>query len=832
MQKRKRLLFDVLFEASIVICLLLCICPAKTALRVGVEEDDGSMSSLQLYTEPYEVAEERDTEAQEYTINLTYDPLKYKELGCTTTGKKLYIDVMYGNLRAKRLSAEDLTTYDTVYTEYPENEYFEYMQIEDLLDKYVGKGYIIALAVSGDGGSGLTQEAINMFHEIGCVITPADYIHHSYYLLIDDSTICVEKIEMDEIDYETSIDGHQIYLRSRGNYNGADAEILIDGINYCTAGRGINAVVYNTEDDTLIDSVVFDTSGSSVMTRNYDYFYSESEYVLNMNLFERISSIVWVYKRIRVITLLTAAAILLIVWINTRKALFGKNRKEESARGIVIKQIPIALLTLLAVGLVAGYQYLCKSFKDVSISQLLYHLNTDLGGTNWGDYVKLIAGLIALMGAAVLLNIYTAKDILHLQNAGLKLREKRIRGFRRRAVLVAVSTMCILGVFVQFYTQYGVLDYFVSQIQTSTLFEQYYVDAAETDIVFPENKKNLIYIFVESMEITNATQEEGGAESFNAIPELVELAQLNDCFNGTEEQLNGGLTQGNTTWTVAGMLAQTAGIPLNAPTVGNDYGATEFLPGAYSIGEILEQEGYSNCLLLGSEAKFAHRATYFKEHGNYEICDYDWAIEEELIPQDYRVWWGYEDAKLFEFAKDKIIEMSEGDEPFNFTMLTADTHFTDGYWCQDCEELYDAQYSNVLACASHKIGEFIEWIQEQDFYEDTVIVISGDHLCMDAVYYSNVPEDYERKTYVNVINSAKSEPNEVRQYTTMDLFPTTLSAMGCEIEGNRLGLGTDLYSDTQTLTEFLGKENYEYQLGLTSEYYKNHILIKETDIDE
>ena len=46
------------------------------------------------------------------------------------------------------------------------------------------------------------------------------------------------------------------------------------------------------------------------------------------------------------------------------------------------------------------------------------------------------------------------------------------------------------------------------------------------------------------------------------------------------------------------------------------------------------------------------------------------------------------------------------------------------------------------------------------------------------------------------INSAVNPVNNMkRTYTTMDNFPTTLAAMGVKIEGNRLGLGTNLFSE-------------------------------------
>ena len=58
----------------------------------------------------------------------------------------------------------------------------------------------------------------------------------------------------------------------------------------------------------------------------------------------------------------------------------------------------------------------------------------------------------------------------------------------------------------------------------------------------------------------------------------------------------------------------------------------------------------------------------------------------------------------------------------------------------------------------------------------------------------------------------------------MDLFPTTLSAMGVTIKGDRLGLGTDLYSDTPTLLEELGENYLNYELSLNSTFYDKNIL--------
>ena len=210
---------------------------------------------------------------------------------------------------------------------------------------------------------------------------------------------------------------------------------------------------------------------------------------------------------------------------------------------------------------------------------------------------------------------------------------------------------------------------------------------------------------------------------------------------------------------------------------------------------------------------------YFTGHGDYEIFDYYTAIEEGKIPEDYYVFWGYEDEKLFEYAKEEVLELASQGEPFNFTLLTVDTHFEDGYVCELCGDEYEDQYANVIACSSSQISEFVSWLQEQDFYEDTTVVINGDHPTMDSDFCEDVSDDYTRRTYTAILNSsAETVRDEARDYTTLDLFPTTLAALGCTIEGDRLGLGTNLYSDTDTLLEEYGMDYMNEELEKKSDF--------------
>ena len=297
--------------------------------------------------------------------------------------------------------------------------------------------------------------------------------------------------------------------------------------------------------------------------------------------------------------------------------------------------------------------------------------------------------------------------------------------------------------------------------------------------------------------------------------------------------LNGAHSLSGTTFTTAAIVADTSGTPINTSLMSNEtvnawsYGEKSILPGVWTLGDVLHEEGYRQMFLIGSNGVFGGRSPYMKAHGDYEIKDYNSALAEGRIPEDYYVWWGYEDEKLIAYAKEELQKLAEGNEPFNFTMLTADTHFTDGYLCPQCGDAYSEQYSNVIACSSKMIAELISWILEQDFYENTTIVIAGDHPTMDSGYIERRnAQNYDRRVYVTIINAADGckEKERERGYSTFDLYPTTLAALGAQIEGDQLGLGVNLFSEKETLYEKYGKEYLDGELLKSSQYYEKHFM--------
>ena len=509
--------------------------------------------------------------------------------------------------------------------------------------------------------------------------------------------------------------------------------------------------------------------------------------------------------------------------------------EKKSAFGRFISALILILLgivVLFACVLFVTERWLFNTWAALAMDEILYHLSASFQGTN----PEMIRDYILHYGiyAAAALVLYIISMILT--------RKSRSGRVIVICLWIAVSFALVDFVYYDVDRQINLGEYFrelnaPERERTGDFIFDNYTAPNSVEMKFPEQKRNLIFIYLESMETTYTDVKSGGAFSRSIIPELTEIAREYDDFSGDSDQLDGGVALPGSTWTMGAMFAQSTAMPLKLPISGLQVESqidTDFFPGLTAIGDVLKNEGYHQVLMIGSDAAFGGREAYFETHGEFEIQDYNYAKEQGLIDQDYFVFWGYEDQKLFSFAKDELKKLAKADEPFNLTLLTVDTHFEDGYVCPLCKKEFGAnQYANVMACSSRQVAAFIKWVQKQDFYENTTIVLSGDHPTMDKDFCKDVPDSYQRKTYTAVINSAVDpiNPDRERLYTTFDLYPTTLAAMGVTIKGNRLGLGTNLYSLRDTILEEYGVETCTAELEKPSAFmdsFSNVSITEET----
>ena len=534
--------------------------------------------------------------------------------------------------------------------------------------------------------------------------------------------------------------------------------------------------------------------------------------------------------------------------------------KKGKEKGILKKWLfstLVFLFSFFSFFLYFSLYFLLNNWNELTVDEILYHLKAPMGGAN-GDLVRLFLLSVLLPSSVIVLLLFCFYILLQkckLQEpcsvsppkevpAGalpavkknplcalheILISKKKTIFFK---ILVTLKHCYLLTCFCLgfFFFVLTIADawesislgsYLLSQIQSSTFIEDHYVDPKGIELHFPEKKRNLVYIYMESTELTFMDEKHGGAFPENLLPEMTELSEEGEDFSGKGEKRNGGISLPGATWTMGAIFGQSTGLPLKISIEQNSMDSQKsFFPSVVSLQDILKEEGYTQKFLLGSVGYFGGRELFMKDHGDVKVEDFSYWKRKNKFPRDYWVNWGFEDEKLYTYAREELLSLAKEDKPFNLTLLTVDTHFPDGYICRLCKNTYpDNQYANVFNCASRQITNFVNWMKEQDFYENTTIVISGDHPTMDRDFCDNVPKSYQRKVYTVFLNSAvaRKEQKE-REYSTFDYFPTTLAAMGVEIPGERLGLGTNLFSDESTLTEQFGKKEEKKELEKRSDF--------------
>lgn len=444
----------------------------------------------------------------------------------------------------------------------------------------------------------------------------------------------------------------------------------------------------------------------------------------------------------------------------------------------------IVIVLILAI-ICSGLFYVFTVFPNAKLEEILFHIQSPIGYFTYDQITSIIINLCIPLIIIVLIVCYIWNFF---------------KSYRLALLCLSLGTTLLVGYATERLELY---QYIEDSVTDNTFIESHYIDPKSVSITFPPQKRNLIFLVLESMELTFADKKTGGYFSHSRIPHLTEIATEGESFAG-DDKYNGSIPLFGTTWTMGATFGFTAGLPLKIGLIGANSMTTQnhFFENVSTLGDILDKQGYRNFVLQGSDMTFAGTELYFREHGNIKSLDYKYCTKNGLIPHDYYVWWGFEDQKLFDIAKQQILlEVSRG-EPFSFIIYTSDTHMEDGYLSDFCPKIFDDKYSNVINCSSMQIGNFISWLKKQPFYENTTVVIVGDHLTMDSDYCSNIERDYKRKTFFSILNSNTIRENNVkRNYSTFDLFPTILASLGVKIEGNKLGLGTNLYSQVPTLLE-------------------------------
>lgn len=361
--------------------------------------------------------------------------------------------------------------------------------------------------------------------------------------------------------------------------------------------------------------------------------------------------------------------------------------------------------------------------------------------------------------------------------------------------------------------------YFSELPQKNTLYSKEYIHPDSIRITF-NKKNNLLFLMLESME-SNFQEVIFNTKKENLIPEISEYIKNNISF------FPGGITIKGTGWTIGEVVAKNCAVPLIG-LINNMKSKKSFLPKAPCLMNILQENGYSFYLIQGSSIKFASMDNFLKSHKVDRSHIYDISNFQKYLTHDSIFFDMIPDYNLYNETKKIISKISsDSSKPWAIQIFTMDTHGPYGRFDSNCIDIplpenIESQYPNVLRCASKLLDNFLKWAKEQPWYKNTTIVVMGDHPAMIDKDLLGFSQNRENRLWLNFfINSTITPSQKQRTFTSLDMLPTVLEAMGVQIEGHALGLGRSLFSNEKTLIEKYGKDSLNTLINKRSIEYES-----------
>lgn len=355
----------------------------------------------------------------------------------------------------------------------------------------------------------------------------------------------------------------------------------------------------------------------------------------------------------------------------------------------------------------------------------------------------------------------------------------------------------------------GAVTYYVSNNMTSTLYEENYVYPNKLELSFPEKKRNLVLIYLESFE-QNFTKEKHYEK--NLIPHLHSLQKQGE-YSHNHQSISGS------DYSIASLVASHCGIPLRYLADRDIYALRYFLPQAICFSDILHQNGYQSAIIKAADITFTNADIFAKSHGYDEALGVAEILEEYPTEEHAALmgtFGGINDEALFSFAKKKIAEFAP-DKPFLLTLFSLDTHMPTPHQNPDCPVVF-GDLRDVYMCTDNTVYQFINWLKKSPYWENTTVVIMGDHLLPSRIKTKGHPKRGIYNVFLNLPKNLHINSDKV--FSTFDMAPTILESLGVTNSQQAFGLGRSLFNNEETLVEKMGASKFKMQIRKNSHIYQ------------
>ena len=214
--------------------------------------------------------------------------------------------------------------------------------------------------------------------------------------------------------------------------------------------------------------------------------------------------------------------LLLYAFVN-RYFTFEKGNRKKS-HGTRFVKLLACFLFMLGCAAFFGSIWGKDSFGDVTADQLVINLFSPTGGADTGVYTDVFEKPVfqtAFCTAVFSIFVYSDFSVVYHTV------RKNITVFNdlfHRIISIILGIAMFAGGLAYGSQQFQLKQLYNAYVAKSTFISDNYSDSRTTTVVFPEKKRNLIHIYLESMENSYLSKDLGGYMDQNLMPELTELA--------------------------------------------------------------------------------------------------------------------------------------------------------------------------------------------------------------------------------------------------------------------------------------------------------------------
>lgn len=232
-----------------------------------------------------------------------------------------------------------------------------------------------------------------------------------------------------------------------------------------------------------------------------------------------------------------------------------------------------------------------------------------------------------------------------------------------------------------------------------------------------------------------------------------------------------------------------------------------------SLPKLLGEHGYQSATFHTNIVEFWNRNQL------YEGLGFDHYYDAEYFGDEDKIFFGASDTVLYRKTIDKLKEMDAAEQPFYAHVLSMTAHhpFTTPEELDQItlperyQDTLVGDYLRAQSYADEALGQFIEELKASGLWEDSLVVLYGDHLglpiySLDTHEKELMQEMYGHEySYADMINIplfiiGEGITPEIIEQTggQVDILPTLANLLGVSID-NQIHFGMDLLNESNNI---------------------------------